>query len=30
LPAQAMTLSQYVPHGVLSLAIRRVYGRFGL
>lgn len=30
LPAQAMTLSQYVPHGVLLPAIRRVYGRFGL
>jgi short-subunit dehydrogenase len=30
LPAQAMTLSQYVPHGVLLPAIRRVYGRYGL
>jgi short-subunit dehydrogenase len=29
-PAQAMTLSQYVPHGVLLPAIRRVYGRYGL
>jgi len=29
-PAQAMTLSQYVPHGMLVPVIRRVYGRFGL
>jgi len=30
LPARAMTLSQYVPHGVLVPVIRRVYGRIGL
>jgi hypothetical protein len=28
--AQAMTLSQYVPHGVLLPVIRRVYRRYGL
>ncbi len=30
LPAQAMTLSQYVPHSVLLPVIRRVYGLFGV
>ncbi|HEY7046605.1 MAG TPA: SDR family oxidoreductase [Jatrophihabitantaceae bacterium] len=30
LPAQAMTLSQFVPHGVLLPVIRRVYRRYGL
>ena len=28
--AQAMTLSQYVPHGVLLPVIRRVYRRYGI
>jgi uncharacterized protein len=30
LPASAMTLSQYVPHGLLLPVARRIYGRYGL